>query len=86
MYRFQKFARKHKPGLATAVAIAVCLLLGTTVSAWQARHCGRRSDANEAEAQANAKRQRASQRASRERTEGQHQRRAAQEKAQSPAR
>ena len=36
MYRFQKFARKHKPALATAAAIAVCLLLGTTVSAWQA--------------------------------------------------
>src|SRR5437763_16678654 len=36
MYRFQKFARKHKPALATAAAIAACLILGTTVSAWQA--------------------------------------------------
>ncbi len=36
MYRLQKFARKHKPALATAAAIALCLLLGTTVSAWQA--------------------------------------------------
>jgi WD40 repeat protein len=36
MYRFQKFARKHKPALATAAAIALCLILGTTVSAWQA--------------------------------------------------
>src|SRR5439155_9862876 len=36
MYRFQKFARKHKPALVTAAAIAVCLILGTTVSAWQA--------------------------------------------------
>jgi serine/threonine protein kinase len=35
MYRFQKFARKHKPAIATATAIAVCLILGTTVSAWQ---------------------------------------------------
>src|SRR6185369_6762367 len=36
MYRFQKFARKHKPALATAAAVAACLILGTTVSAWQA--------------------------------------------------
>src|SRR5438067_5613922 len=36
MYRFQKFARKHNPALATAAAIAACLILGTTVSAWQA--------------------------------------------------
>src|SRR5207253_9127890 len=36
MYRFQKFARRHKPALAAAAAIAACLILGTTVSAWQA--------------------------------------------------
>ncbi len=48
MYRFQKFARKHKPALATAAAIAACLILGTTVSAWQAVR------ATTAEAQANA--------------------------------
>src|SRR5204863_5099777 len=48
MYRFQKFARKHKPALATAAAIALCLILGTTVSAWQAAR------ATTAEAQANA--------------------------------
>ena len=48
MYRFQKFARKHKPALATAAAIAACLILGTTVSAWQAAR------ATTAEAQANA--------------------------------
>ncbi|HMC10346.1 MAG TPA: serine/threonine-protein kinase, partial [Pirellulaceae bacterium] len=48
MYRFQKFARKHKPALATAAAIALCLILGTTVSAWQAVR------ATTAEAQANA--------------------------------
>jgi hypothetical protein len=36
MYRFQKLARKHKASLTTAAAIAICLLLGTTVSAWQA--------------------------------------------------
>src|SRR5436190_1032933 len=47
MYRFQKFARKHKPALATATAIAACLILGTTVSAWQAAR------ATQAEAQAN---------------------------------
>src|SRR5207248_7178288 len=48
MYRFQKFARKHKPALATAAAIAACLILGTTVSAWQAAR------AVQAEAQASA--------------------------------
>jgi WD40 repeat protein/serine/threonine protein kinase len=48
MYRFQKFARKHKPALATAAAIAACLILGTTVSAWQAVR------ATTAEVQANA--------------------------------
>jgi len=48
MYRFQKFARKHKSSIATAAAIALCLLLGTTVSAWQAVR------ATTAEAQANA--------------------------------
>jgi eukaryotic-like serine/threonine-protein kinase len=53
MYRFQKFARKHKASLTTAAAIAVCLLLGTTVSAWQAIR------ATEAEAQAAANEQKA---------------------------
>ncbi len=53
MYRFQKFARKHKPALATALAIAGCLILGTTVSAWQAAR------ATTAEAQANANEQKA---------------------------
>src|SRR5207253_2938071 len=53
MYRFQKFARKHKPALFTAAAIALCLLLGTTVSAWQAVR------ATTAEAQANANEQKA---------------------------
>src|SRR6185503_7134518 len=47
LYRFQKFARKHKPVLVTAAATAVCLFLGTTVSAWQAVR------ATQAEAQAN---------------------------------
>src|SRR4029078_4849904 len=49
MYRFHKFARKHKPALATVSAIAMCLLLGTTVSAWQAV----RATTTEAKAQAN---------------------------------
>src|SRR5256885_12170049 len=53
MYRFQKFARKHKAYLTTAAAIAVCLMLGTTVSAWQAAR------ATTAEAQANANEQKA---------------------------
>src|SRR5262245_48329136 len=48
MYRFQKFARKHKASFTTAAAIAVCLILGTTVSAWQAAR------ATTAEAQASA--------------------------------
>jgi WD40 repeat protein len=48
MYRFQKFARKHKASLTTAAAIAACLVLGTTVSAWQAAR------AITAEVQANA--------------------------------
>ena len=32
---------RHKPALATAAAIALCLLLGTTVSAWQAVRANR---------------------------------------------
>ena len=57
MYRFQKFARKHKPALATAAAIALCLLLGTTVSAWQAVRATTaeaQANANEAQAQGSA--------------------------------
>src|SRR5204862_282404 len=53
MYRFQKFSRKHKASLTTAAAIAVCLILGTTVSAWQAAR------ATTAEAQAVANEQKA---------------------------
>jgi WD40 repeat protein/serine/threonine protein kinase len=49
-YRFQKFARKHRPALATAAAVALCLILGTTVSAWQAV----RATAAEEQAAANA--------------------------------
>src|SRR5262249_1169672 len=36
MYRFHKFARKHKAALSPTAAVAACLILGTTVSAWQA--------------------------------------------------
>src|SRR5207253_9407997 len=50
MYRFQKFARKRKSALATAAALAACLILGTTVSAWQAV----RATTAEAQAEANA--------------------------------
>jgi eukaryotic-like serine/threonine-protein kinase len=53
MYRFQKFARKHKPALFTAASIAISLILGTTVSAWQAAR------ATQAEAQATANEQKA---------------------------
>jgi serine/threonine protein kinase/tetratricopeptide (TPR) repeat protein len=35
-YRLQKFVRKHRAGLATAAAMTVLLLLGSTVSTWQA--------------------------------------------------
>jgi eukaryotic-like serine/threonine-protein kinase len=53
MYRFQKFARKHKPALVTAAAIAAFLILGTTVSAWQAvRATTAEEQANANEAQA----------------------------------
>src|SRR4051812_43525907 len=53
MYRFQKFARKHKASLTTAAAIALCLILGTTVSAWQAvRATTAEAQANSNEAQA----------------------------------
>ena len=64
MYRFQKFARKHKPAFATAAAIAVCLILGTTVSAWQAvRATTAEAQANANEAQAQASAQEAKQKA-----------------------
>src|SRR5207248_2623095 len=36
MYRFRKFARRKKRILATAGVIALALILGTAVSAWQA--------------------------------------------------
>src|SRR5262249_28555763 len=35
-YRLRKFARKHRAGLATAAAIALLLVTGVAVSAWQA--------------------------------------------------
>src|SRR5262249_27130359 len=57
MYRFQKFARKHKASLTTAAAISVCLILGTTVSAWQAARAVSaevQAVANEQKANANA--------------------------------
>jgi WD40 repeat protein/serine/threonine protein kinase len=54
MYRFQKFARKHRPAIATAASIALCLILGTTVSAWQAvRATTAEAEASANEAQAN---------------------------------
>ncbi len=35
-YRYGKFARRHKTGLATAALMSVALVLGTAVSVWQA--------------------------------------------------
>jgi eukaryotic-like serine/threonine-protein kinase len=35
-YQLRKFARKHRAGLTTAAAIALLLLMGVTVSSWQA--------------------------------------------------
>src|SRR5262249_36647981 len=57
MYKFHKFARKHRAALATAVAIATSLILGTTASAWQAVRATTaeaQANANEAQAQASA--------------------------------
>lgn len=53
LYRFRKFAAKHKTALVTAAAISLCLLLGTAVSAWQAVR------ATTAKAEANANKQKA---------------------------
>jgi hypothetical protein len=36
MYSMQKFARKHRAGLATAAVIALLLIAGVAVSSWQA--------------------------------------------------
>jgi serine/threonine protein kinase len=46
LYRFRKFTRKHRTSIITAAIVAVSLLAGTTVSAWQAIR------ATQAEAQA----------------------------------
>src|SRR6516165_6533999 len=35
-YKLHKFVRKHKVGLTTAAGFGALLVLGTTVSAWQA--------------------------------------------------
>ncbi len=35
-YRFQKFARRNKTALATSLLVAAILIIGTTVSTWQA--------------------------------------------------
>src|SRR5262249_11194651 len=71
LYKFRKFARKHKAALATAVAIAASLILGTTASAWQAV----RATTAEAQANANATQAREkAQEASTQRDEAQQQR------------
>jgi eukaryotic-like serine/threonine-protein kinase len=64
LYRFQKFAKKHKPALATAALFAACLLLGTTISLWQAlRATAAEGQANTNEAQAQASAQEAKEKA-----------------------
>jgi WD40 repeat protein/serine/threonine protein kinase len=71
MYKFHKLARKHRAALATAVAIAASLILGTTASAWQAV----RATTAEAEANANATQaQEKAQEANAQRDEAQRQR------------
>jgi eukaryotic-like serine/threonine-protein kinase len=85
MYRFQKFARKHKPALATVAIIAACLILGTSVSAWQAVRATtaeaeaianeQKAVANEQKAEANAaSAQQSAQHANQQRDEAQRQR------------
>jgi WD40 repeat protein len=78
VYRFRKFARKHKAALATAVVIAASLILGTTVSARQAiRATTAEAQANDNEAQAQASAQEArekAQEATTQRDEAQKQR------------
>ncbi|MGE3775759.1 MAG: protein kinase, partial [Pirellulaceae bacterium] len=52
-YRFRKFARRNKVALATAGTVAVALIAGTAVSAWQAVRATRaevRARANESRA------------------------------------
>jgi serine/threonine protein kinase len=61
-YRLQKFARRNKVVLATTALVAVALLVGTTVSLWQA------IEANRARQLADQQRQRAEQQ--RQRAEG----------------
>jgi serine/threonine protein kinase len=65
-YRLSKFARKHQAGLTTAAVIALLLITGTTVSAWQAMR------ATQAEAAARDAEQEAlkAQEAEKERAEG----------------
>src|SRR3984893_730617 len=57
MYKFHKFARKHRASVAPAFAMAPSLILGPTASAWQAVR------ATTAEAQANANATRAEEKA-----------------------
>ena len=35
-YRFGKFARRNRVALVTAILVAAALLIGTTISVWQA--------------------------------------------------
>jgi WD40 repeat protein/serine/threonine protein kinase len=78
MYRFHKFARKHRGALATAVAIAASLILGTAASAWQAVRATRaeaQANANAAQAQTSSQEAREkAQEASTQRDEAQRQR------------
>jgi uncharacterized protein HemX len=72
LYRFHKFAKKNRAALTTAALLAASLLLGTTVSIWQAV----RATAAEAQATANevqAKEAAAAEAAQRQRAEASEQ-------------
>jgi WD40 repeat protein/serine/threonine protein kinase len=45
VYRLRKFVRRNRPAIATAAVVAIALLLGTTVSAWQAVRARRAENA-----------------------------------------
>jgi serine/threonine protein kinase len=54
LYRFRKLARRNKVALATSTIVAASLLLGTTISVWQAARANAQRDrAIAAEAKAN---------------------------------
>jgi serine/threonine protein kinase/tetratricopeptide (TPR) repeat protein len=62
VYRFRKFARRNRVGLATALLVSAALVMGTVFSTWQAVRATRAeriADAERAEAEANFQKARA---------------------------